>query len=210
MVALPAPPPAPKSLPPEPAPRRPVTKPAIRFAFTAWLGKLFPSGPRHLPDDATVPGKAERRMALRLAAVIGAAALFGLAPVFGLGRANLSAPPWAVAIMLLAVLQLSYAAWMVNAPDWVTARVQMVVSAVVGTVYAMVMTLTLFAPAHKSMIFGLGEVRRFAPGWCGLMFLLLGAVTWHCGRTSTRWRRQRLEDAGEASGMPTRQDAAST
>ena len=49
--------------------------------FSAWLRKLWPAAERHLPADATIPGKAERRIALQLAAVPAAAALVGLLPV---------------------------------------------------------------------------------------------------------------------------------
>ena len=128
-------------------------------------------------------------MALHLAAVPAAAALLGLLPVFW-GHANLlTAPPWALAAVFLAVLQLVYAAWMINAPDWAAARVQMAVCAVVATVYGMLMTLTTITAVNHPLILGLGEVRRTAPAWCGLMLLLMGAATWFCGRESMRWKR---------------------
>ena len=159
------------------------------FAFAAWLRKLWPAAERHLPVNTTIPGKAERRIALRLAAVPVVAALVGLLPVLGLGHANLlAAPPWALAAVLLAVLQLVYAVWMINAPDWASARVQMVVCAILATIYGMLMTLTMITAVNHPLILGLGEVRRAAPAWCGLMLVLLGAATWYCGRTSARWR----------------------
>ncbi len=130
-------------------------------------------------------------MALQLAAVPAVAAIVGLLPVFGLGHANLlAAPPWALAAVFLAVLQLVYAAWMINVPDWASARVQMVVCAILATIYGMLMTLTMITPVNHPLILGLGEVRRAAPAWCGLMLVLMGAATWFCGRTSARWRRR--------------------
>ncbi len=90
----------------------------------SWLRKRWPAAERHLPADVTIPGTAERRIALQLAAVPAVVALVSLLPV-GLGHANLlRAPPWALAAVFLAVLQLAYAAWMINVPDWATARVQ--------------------------------------------------------------------------------------
>ena len=134
-------------------------------AFSSWLRKLWPPAERHLPADATIPGKAERRIALQLAAVPAAAALVSLLPVFGLGHANLlTAPPWALAAVFLAVLQLVYAAWMINVPDWASARVQMVVCAIVTTIYGMLMTLTMITPVNHPLILGLGEVRRARAG----------------------------------------------
>jgi len=159
------------------------------FAFAIWLRKLWPAAQRQLPADVTIPGKAERRIALQLAAVLAAAALVSLLPVI-VGHANLlTAPPWALAAVLLAVLQLVYGVWMINAPDWAAAWVQMVVGAIITTIYGMLMTLTMITSINRPLILGLGEVRRAAPAWCGLMFVLMGAATWFSGRTSARWRR---------------------
>ena len=97
----------------------------------------------------------------------------------------------------LAVLQLVYAAWMINVPDWVSARVQMVVCAILTTIYGMLMTLTMITPKNRTLILGLDEVHRAAPAWCGLMFVLMGAATWFCGRASTRWRRSLLPPSEE-------------
>jgi hypothetical protein len=160
------------------------------LAFSSWLRKLWPSADGRLPDDATIPGKPERRIALRLAAVPALAAILSAAPVMA-GHANLlHAPHWALAAVFLAVLQLAYAAWMINAPDWVAAWTQMVVCAVVATIYGMLMTLTMMTPVNHPLILGLGEVRHAAPVWCGLMFVLMGAATWFCGRTSAKWKRR--------------------
>jgi hypothetical protein len=151
--------------------------------------KRRPPAGTYLPADATLPGRAERRTAWRLAAVPAAAALVSLTPVLA-GHANLlQAPPWALAAVLVAVIQLVYAAWMVNAPDWVSARVQMVVCAAAATIYAMLMTWTMIVPVNYPLLLGLGEVRRAAPFWCGLMFVLMGAATWFCGRASAKWRK---------------------
>jgi hypothetical protein len=161
-------------------------------AFSSWLRKRWPAAERHLPDDATIPGKAERRIALQLAAVPAAAALVSLLPLV-VGHANLlAAPAWALAALFLAVLQLVYAAWMINAPDWASARVQMVVCTVVTTIYAMLMTLTMVTPVNHPLILGLGGVRGAARAWCGLMLVLMGAATWFCGRTSAQWRRRAM------------------
>ena len=195
---------------PLPAVRRPkpavaVSEPAVvrrkvaAIAVPAWLRKLWPSTEKYLPADVTIPGEVERRAALRLAAVPVIAALASLVPVL-MGHANLfHAPRWALAAVFLAVLQLIYAAWMVNVPDWVSARVQMVVCAAATTIYGMVMTLTMTMPPNRPLSLDLGEIRHSAPGWCGLIFLLMGAATWFCGRTSAEWRRG-LTPRGKSDG----------
>ena len=179
-----------------PKPAATVSEPAVvrrkvaAIAVPAWLRKFWPPAEKYLPADATIPGEVERRAALRLAGAPVAAALASLAPVI-LGHANLfHAPRWALAAVFLALLQLIYAAWMVNVPDWVSARVQMVVCAAATTIYGMVMTLTMTMPPNRPLILDLGEIRHSAPGWCGLIFLLMGAATWFCGRSSAEWRRR--------------------
>jgi hypothetical protein len=159
------------------------------FAIPSWLRKLWPPAEKHLPADVTMPGKAEQRIALQLAAVPAVVAVLSVAPVV-VSHVNLAtAPPWALAAMFLAVLQLVYAAWMINAPDWASARVQMAVCAIVATIYGMLMTLTMVTPANHPLILGLEDVRHLAPAWCGLMLVVMGAATWFCGRISSRWRR---------------------
>ena len=167
-------------------------------AFFSWLRKLWPAAERRLPAGATIPGQAERRRALQLAAVPAGAAVVSLLPLLGLGHGRLFAPPpWALAAAFLAVLQVVYALWMINVPDWAAARVQMVVSAILATIYGMLMTLTTITPVNHPLILGLGDVRRAAPAWCGLMLVLMGAATWFCGRTSARWRRNLMPRSEE-------------
>lgn len=190
MVSVPVPPAAEPRGVAAPSPEAAVRRASLGLAIASWLRKLWPAAERHLPDNVTIPGKTEQRIALQLAAVLSVAALLDLLPVVGLGYVNLRvAPPWALAAVFLAVLQAVYALWMINAPDWAAARVLMVVCAIATTIYGMLMTLTMIMPVNRSLILQLGEVRRAGPAWCGLMFFFMGAATWFCGRTSARWRR---------------------
>ncbi len=166
------------------------------FAIPSWLRKLWPPTEKYLPADVTIPGKEEQRIALQLAAVLAVIALMSVAPVI-VGHVNLLTAPWALAAVFLAALQLVYAAWIINAPDWVSARMLMVDCAIVTTIYGMLMTLTMITPANRPLILGLGEVRRIAPAWCGLMLVITGAATWFCGWTSVRWRRSLMPRSEE-------------
>jgi len=200
MVAVPMPPVAEPQRIAEPPDEAAAGGRSRGLAVFTWFRNFWPAAEIHLPADVTVPGKVERRTALQLAVVLGVIAVVSLLPVFGKGHADLrSAPPWALAAVLLAVLQLVFAIWMINAPDWASARVQMAVSAVVTTIYGMLMTLTIVAKEGHPLILRLEEVRRQAPAWCGLMFVLMGAVTWFCGWSSVRWRRRLYELVEENS-----------
>jgi hypothetical protein len=163
--------------------------------FLSWLHNHLPSRPDHVPADAFEPTWAEQRTARGLAVALAAAAALSVLPVALKGHMKLfDAPPWALWTVLLAAVQLVYAGWLANAPDWATVRVQMVLSAALTTIYAMVMTLVLMTPPSRALILGLDEVRQMAPAWCGLMLVLMAGVTWYCGRTSTQWRRQLAEE----------------
>jgi hypothetical protein len=163
-----------------------------------WLRQRRPAAEAHVPPDATLPGRAEQRNALQLAGVLAFVALLGLLPVIVTGNVNLfAAPPWVLAVVFISVLQWVYAGWMINAPDWATARAQMAVCAVITTIYGMFMTLTfpVITQVNRPLILGLGEARRAAPAWCGLMLLVMGAATWYCGWKSATWRRNVLDGA---------------
>jgi hypothetical protein len=159
--------------------------------FLTRLRNHLPARPEHLPADAIEPTWGEKRTARGLAAALAGLALLSLAPVAMRHHIDLrSAPPWALWTVLMAAVQMVFAGWLANAPDWATVRVQMVISAGLTTLYAMAMTLMILTPSSRSLILGLDEVRRFGAAWCGLMLLLMGVATWYCGRTSTRWREQ--------------------
>jgi hypothetical protein len=195
----PAPPPSKKSAEaPAVIPPKEIVAPSVRstigrrrfgLVIRSWLRNLQPRKEQHVPADVTVPSSGQRRAALRLAGILASTASLGLLPVLFVGHANLlSAPRWALAVVSLTMLQLTYAAALANAPDWAAARVQMVVCAAAATIYGMLMTLAMITPRDRTLILGLDEVRHAAPAWCGLMLVVMGAATWFCGHIGGRWR----------------------
>ncbi len=163
--------------------------------FFSWLRNLLPARPEHVPANAIEPTWQERRTARGLAAALVGVALLTLLPLVLTRHVDLrTAPPWALWVVILAMVQLIFAGWLANVPDWATVRMQMVLSAGLTTIYAMAMTLVLLTPQARSLILGLDEVRRLAPAWCGLMVLIMGIATWYCGRTSARWREQLVNE----------------
>jgi hypothetical protein len=170
---------------------------SLSAEFFSWLHNRLPGRPAHRPADAMEPSWAEKRMARQVAVAVAGAAVLSLLPVLVLCHANLpAAPPWALWATFVAVVQLVFAGWMVNAPDWVTARVQMMVSAATTTIYAMVMTLLVITPERRQLALGLDELRNMnlAPAWCGLICLVMALVTWFCGYTAAKWRREAEQD----------------
>jgi hypothetical protein len=141
---------------------------------------------------------------LRLTAFfLGVVAVLNLAPVIWHGHLDLeTAPGWARAALLLAVIQSVYIVWLLATPDWSTLWVVMVVFALSAAVYGMAVGITLASPLDKPLPLGLGEHRRTAPRWCASVLLLTALATYLCGRTSTRWRRSlELKAAGRAKAQ---------
>ena len=130
----------------------------------------------------------------RLAGILALAVALSLAPVAWLGHLGLgTAPSWACLVVLAAGLQIFYLIWMVNAPDWATVWIVMLVFAFVTTGYAVAMATAMATPVDHPLVLGMGKVRHSATPWCGAMVLVMGLGTWLCGRLSTRWRRQDRE-----------------
>ena len=84
---------------------------------------------------------------------LGLTIVFSAAPA--LSHVNLfTAPGWARAALLLAVLQGCYLAWMLSAPDWSTIRTVTIVFGVAGVIYAAALALILVAPADRPLPLG--------------------------------------------------------
>ncbi len=109
-----------------------------------------------------------------------------------------TAPGWARVVILVAVIQVFYIAWMLAAPDWAGVWVVMVVFAVVSTAYGMGTAMAITWPVEKPMLLGVGdEFRTSAKYWCGSVLAVMSLATYLCGRTSAKWRRMcELELAG--------------
>jgi hypothetical protein len=75
---------------------------------------------------------------------------------------------------------------MLNAPDWATAWVVMLVCALVATGYAVVTAMVLATPIDHPLIWDLAEVRRWATLWSAAVVVVMGLATYCCGRTSAR------------------------
>ena len=100
---------------------------------------------------------------------------------------------WAYFVFLLSGIQLVYAIYMVQLPDWSTARVVMVISAMVSMLYATSMGMAFMADDDNAIIGALGLAAQHAEGyvsmWCCMMTLLMSLLTYFLVRTSLRWQR---------------------
>ncbi len=153
---------------------------------------------RPIPRNTYRPDHGRITSAKWVAALLGAAVLFSLAPVLYHLQVNLgTAPGWARAVVLLAALQAVYIGWMLSAPDWSTAWIVMLVFAGVSALYAVATAMAIATPPDRAMPLGLGEVRYSARVWCAAVLAVMSLCTYLVGRFSTRWRRSfEYEKAG--------------
>jgi len=99
------------------------------------------------------------------------------------------APGWAQGVLLVALLQLAYAAWLVSIPDWASLWASMFVLAIVATLYGTAAAMTLATPMEHEPPLGLQSVRQTAPYWCFCMMLLTISAAYLCGHAAQRIRR---------------------
>ena len=100
---------------------------------------------------------------------------------------------WAYFVFFFSGIQLAYAIYMVQLPDWSTARVVMIVSALVSVLYATFMGVALMAGADNAIIAALGlstqQTAGYVTPWCCMMTMLMSLLTYFLVRTTLRWQR---------------------
>jgi hypothetical protein len=98
------------------------------------------------------------------------------------------APGWARGVLLVALLQLAYAAWLVSIPDWASLWGMMIVLAIVATIYGAAAAMMLATPMEHEPPLGLESVRHTAPYWCFGVMMLTISVAYVCGHAAQRIR----------------------
>jgi hypothetical protein len=98
---------------------------------------------------------------------------------------------WAWLALLAAAVQIGYAVYAAQLPDWSTAWVVTLAGAALATFYAFLLGLTFVA--GDSSIVSLLELNDQAPQgkaarWCFAMLGILGVYAYFAGRSALRWR----------------------
>jgi hypothetical protein len=116
------------------------------------------------------------------------AVVFGAAPALRHWQLA-AAPAWARIVLLVAAAQLVYIAWLVLLPDWSTVWVGMVLFALVGAGYAAAMAMVGSVPQSMPPLLGLAGGGASAAAWCGANVVVMGLLSFACGRLATQWQR---------------------
>ncbi len=181
----PKPPPLPRKKPSAEPEEESEPKPKGPSLWSRWSTRAE-NGPveTYAADQGTI--RSVRWLGLFLAIVI----VFSLLPVAWKMHWNLAtAPGWARLVVLLALVQAAYVAWMSNRPDFTTVWVVMLVFAAVATLYGSATAMAIATPRDQPMLLGMAEVRYTAGTWCCCVLLAMSLATYLCGRTATKWRR---------------------
>lgn len=134
-----------------------------------------------------------------LAAALVGISLFGLAPAaqeivkhVQLDDGSLL-NRWVYASLLIGGLQLAYAGYLAQLPDWSSVWVVTVFSLVVASVYAAMLCVTLLAGIDSDFVQALDLAERLrggkATGWCFVMLCITGLLAYSSGRVGSRWRQ---------------------
>ncbi|MFW6172031.1 MAG: hypothetical protein ACODAD_16205 [Planctomycetota bacterium] len=164
-------------------------------------------------DSSLLPGPAvdPSLLTVRLLAVgIAVLALLDVFPVVVAARQGWGEPPtqwidahmlepWAMAVILVAILHLVYMVYLLQLPDYSCVRVVSCFLLVISTAYAIVLGVRLLAPSSNRIMTSLALERNpFSSQqeslWCFLMMTLTGVLSYLAGRAASQWRARLMCD----------------
>jgi hypothetical protein len=100
---------------------------------------------------------------------------------------------WAYLALLVCGIQLIYAFYLVQLPDWSSVWVTMIATSLVAVFYAVGMGMSLMARPDNELLAMLGLTSWHAAGhlslWCLLLTLLTALLSYAMVRTSVRWQK---------------------
>lgn len=188
---------------------RPDASPRVASAAVAPRGEQSPQPPAE-PGEAPAPAKSpalpgivhDRAKVLnvyQLAAAVIAMALFSIAPaawdIVDYWRVPESqfVARWALVLLFLGAVQVAYAVYVIQLPDWGTVWVVTLVSLGLATLYAMVLGLTLISSESSPIVRFLQLEDKIAGSkaalWCLCMTSVAVLLAFFAGRLSVRWHR---------------------
>ena len=207
---------------PQPRPARPVTAASSKTPPpTPTPSSKSPPTPQKTHDGNTVtpqqsatrgiehdPGK--RRAVAWLATFLAFSAIVGASPALWQLAQDLRngqdavMENWMAMLLLLSGLELAYATYLFQLPDWSSVRVVTLVATFSTAPYAGVLGIGLRARQENPIVQWLGLAPQLAGGralaWCLLMVTLTGLTALIAGRLASHWYR--VPDSTETEETP--------
>jgi hypothetical protein len=118
-------------------------------------------------------------------------ALWQITAALGEGKADAIAA-WALCLVLIGLLQLAYAAYLVQLPDWSSVWVVTVMMLVMTTLYATLMALSWLSNGQHRLLLLLDlsglVIRNKVTGWTFIMVSICALYAYFSGQCSSAWR----------------------
>lgn len=181
-----------------------VQAPPLKVPDTAPVGEAPtveapPLPARSAAAKAWIPPRIQRATAVGLSLVLAALALFGVAPAvwewFALWQNpdEPPVPPWVFALLITAVLQLGYAVYLWQAPDWSAMWATTIATLAAAAAWAALLGTTLLGQQESALV----ELFRYADKlegnraamWCFIMLCFTSVLAYFLGLTAVRWKR---------------------
>ena len=101
--------------------------------------------------------------------------------------------PWALTVIVVAILHLVYLIYLLQLPDYSCVRVVSLFLLLISVSYALVLGIRMLAPAENPIVQLLAlESNRFSARqeslWCFMMMTLTGTLSYLAGHAASRWR----------------------
>lgn len=156
-----------------------------------------------VPDPPRLPGIEhswlKRWAAYQIGLWLLAAAVVGMIPVLldvvehVRQSGSLALSRWAWAQLMASGLQVAYAVYLLQIPDWGTLRVVSLLMLGLAAGYAALLGALTLAKGHSELVLflelGDGVSPSQAAIWCLLMLVVFGLLAYFSGRISIRWQR---------------------
>jgi hypothetical protein len=152
-----------------------------------------------LPRHGVVHSRDQVLAVYQLATAFIVAALFAIAPAAWDVIDYLRFPDaafvarWAIVLLMLSIIQISYAVYLIQLPDWGTVWVATLFALAMAALYAMVLGLTLISTSDAAFVRVLQLTDKIEGGkaalWSLCMVSLFTLLAFFAGRMSVRWRR---------------------
>lgn len=141
---------------------------------------------------------AKRWSAYYLAISVIFVGLFNMAPAFYEGFQAFGLDPprplarWAYAALVLGLVQIVYAFYLIQLPDWGSVWVVAIFSLATTTLYAALVSAVILGTQDSNLLESLHlsyVSRKKAILWCTIMLSLSALLTYFCGRVGIRWHK---------------------
>jgi hypothetical protein len=178
--------------------------PPVSSASTDALSPRSPNQSPAVKSSArTMPGwsppSVQSSMALYLSLVLAALAIFGVAPAvwewFELWRnpEQPPVPPWVFALLITGVLQLAYAVYLSQVPDWSALWATTIATLAVAAAWAALLGTTLLGRDESALVTLFRYADKLegnrAAMWCFIMLCFTSVLAYFLGHTAVRWQR---------------------